>query len=80
MPFLAPYHDTSMQYFFDYGMVAIFSILNLPITNVPIGLNFNNIPMGLQVIGNLHCDYLTIKIAELLEEANLAFWTSPKII
>lgn len=80
MPNLAPYHDTSIKYFFDLGMLGIFNILKLPVTQVPLGLNFEGIPLGVQIIGNKFDDRLTIKTAELLEKEGIAKWVPPKII
>ena len=79
-PAVAPYHDTSIKYFFDIPMVSIFNILKLPVTQVPLGLNYEGIPLGFQIIGNKFDDRLTIKVAELLENEGIAKWVPPKII
>lgn len=79
-PALAPYHDTSLKYFFDIAMVSIFNVLKLPVTQVPLGLNYEGIPLGFQIIGNKFDDRLTIKVAELLEKEDIAKWVHPKII
>jgi len=80
MPILAPYHDTSVKYLFDLAMVGIFNILKLPVTQVPLGLNFEGIPLGIQIIGNQYDDKLTIKTAELLEKEGIAKWVPPNFI
>ena len=80
LPNLAPYHDTSFKYFFDISMTGIWNILKLPVTQIPIGLNFEGLPLGFQVIGNKFEDRLTIKVAELLEKEGIAKWTPPKLI
>ena len=80
LPNLAPYHDTSIKYILDISMVAIWNFLKLPVTQVPIGLNYQGIPLGIQVIGNKFEDRLTIKVAELLEKEGIAKWIPPKLI
>ena len=80
LPIVAPYHNTSIKLLFDIPMVGIFNILGFPVTQVPIGLNYQDIPLGFQIIGNLHQDGLTIKTAELLEDNNICKWVSSKNI
>ncbi|CAG2166990.1 unnamed protein product [Oppiella nova] len=49
----------------SYTMV--FNMLDMTITQVPIGLNSRGLPLGVQVIANAFNDHLTIAVAEELE-------------
>jgi fatty acid amide hydrolase 2 len=79
-PTVAPYHNKSYKYVFDIGILGIFNILGFPVTQVPLGLNKDGIPLGMQIIGLHYMDQLTIKIAELLEKSNKAKWIPPDIL
>lgn len=80
LPNLPPYHNTSIKHFFDIPMVGIWNLLKLPVTQVPLGLNYQGLPLGFQLIGDKYKDRLTIKVAELLEKEGIAKWVQPKII
>ncbi|CAG2172582.1 unnamed protein product [Oppiella nova] len=58
----------------SYTMV--FNILDMTITQVPIGLNSRGLPLGVQVIANAFNDHLTIAVAEELER-RFGGWVPP---
>ncbi|XP_046652428.1 fatty-acid amide hydrolase 2-like [Daphnia pulicaria] len=73
------YHNQSLTRPFDFAYVAIFNILGFPITQVPLGLGSWGVPLGVQVIGNLRNDHLTLAVAAELERA-FGGWVSPSPI
>jgi len=80
MGIVAPYHNTSIKHIMNIIFTGIFNILKLPVTQIPLGLNYKGLPLGCQIIGNKYQDKLTMKVAELLEEANISKWIPPKLI
>ncbi|KAH0568903.1 fatty-acid amide hydrolase 2-A-like isoform X1 [Cotesia glomerata] len=47
--------------------MMIFNAIGLPVTQCPIGLNKNGLPIGFQVVGNVGQDHLTIAVAREVE-------------
>jgi fatty acid amide hydrolase 2 len=79
LPFTAPFHGKSYKYVMDLGMTSIFNILGFPVTQIPLGLNKYNIPIGCQIISGFFYDELTIEIAKILEKEKISYWVPPKI-
>jgi amidase len=50
---------------------------HLPATAAPIGLTRNGLPLGVQIIGPLFGDRITIAVADLLEHAGFGFRPPP---
>lgn len=50
---------------------------HLPASVAPIGISGDGLPIGVQIVGNLHDDHTTIRVAELMEEAGHAFVAPP---
>nr|CAH0104196.1 unnamed protein product [Daphnia galeata] len=73
------YHNQSLTRPFNFAYVAIFNIFGFPITQVPLGLGSWGVPLGVQVIGNLHNDHLTLAVAAELER-EFGGWVSPSPI
>jgi len=61
---------------FQWANTAIFNVLGLPVTQVPIGLSKRGVPMGIQVVGGPDRDKLTIAVAEWLE-GEFGGWVMP---
>ncbi len=80
LPFTAPFHGKSYNHIMDLGMTSIFNILGFPVTQIPLGLNKYNIPIGCQIISGFYYDELTLEIAKVLEREKIAYWIPPKII
>lgn len=55
---------------------AVFNSLQVAITQVPIGLNTNGLPLGVQVIAKAFNDHLTIAVAEEFEK-KFGGWVPP---
>jgi fatty acid amide hydrolase 2 len=60
----------------NFPFSGIFNALELPVTQVPLGLDANGLPLGIQVVGAKGCDHLTIAVAMQLEKA-FGGWTPP---
>jgi fatty acid amide hydrolase 2 len=77
-PSEAPYHNQALwtnpvDWIAYYG---IFNALGLPSTQVCLGLGKNGLPIGIQLITNMNCDYSSIKLAVEIEKA-LGGWCQP---
>ena len=75
-PSPAPRHNHPMFRPADFSYCAIFNVLGVPVTQVPLGLSSNGLPLGVQVIGGLFSDLLTIRIAQEIQEA-FGGWIPP---
>jgi fatty acid amide hydrolase 2 len=74
----APRHNYAMLVPFHAAYTAIFNVLEMPATAVPLGLSATKgVPLGLQVVGNHGQDHLTIATALALEKA-LGGWIPPQ--
>ena len=49
---------------------------SLPVTQCPLGLTDDGLPLGVQVVGAPGNDHVTIRVAEMIEEA-LGGWVPP---
>ena len=81
---LFPTHASSALKHYDslfnmYGVLftAIFNILGLPSTHVPLGFDKNGLPIGIQVIAAPYQDRLCLLVARELEAA-FGGWVAPK--
>eukprot|EP01124_Arcella_intermedia_P032436 TRINITY_DN7567_c0_g1_i1.p1 TRINITY_DN7567_c0_g1~~TRINITY_DN7567_c0_g1_i1.p1 ORF type:complete len:534 (-),score=125.93 TRINITY_DN7567_c0_g1_i1:22-1623(-) len=75
-PRVAPKHNKPLLPPFNWVHTAIFNVLEFPVTNVPLGLNHEGLPLGIQVASIPGNDALTIAIAERLEE-QFGGWVPP---
>jgi fatty acid amide hydrolase 2 len=57
---------------------AIMNVLELPSTQVPLGLNAEGLPLGVQVVSRHGNDHVTIRVALELERA-FGGWTPPAL-
>lgn len=73
----APKHNQPVyKLSFDWVYTAIFNVLELPVTQVPLGLNAEGLPLGIQVVAKQGNDHLTIAVALELERA-FGGWVPP---
>ena len=49
-PTSVPYHYTSYLRPFNFGYWCLFNALRLPVCQVPMGLDSNGLPIGIQVL------------------------------
>ena len=75
-PKLAPYHNEPLLYPFNFGYTGIFNALGLPVTQVPLGLSREGLPMGVQVVSAMNNDHLTMALAAVLS-TDVAGWVNP---
>jgi fatty acid amide hydrolase 2 len=73
---VAPRHGTALLWPVQWGYTAAFNVLEVPVTQVPLGLTADGLPLGVQVVGAPGCDHVTIRVAEALEDA-LGGWVAP---
>lgn len=74
-PKIAPYHNEPIFYPFNFAYTGIFNALGYPVTQVPLGLSKDGLPLGMQVVSTMNNDRLTIAVACELERYK--GWTEP---
>ncbi|MFC1889509.1 amidase [Thermodesulfobacteriota bacterium] len=74
---VAPAHNSPLFRPFDWIYTAIINVMELPSTQVPLGLNDDGLPLGVQVIGIHGNDHKTIAVAMELEKA-FGGWVPPE--
>jgi len=72
----APKHNGPLLRPFHFAYTAILNVMEMPATQVPVGLNKQGLPLGVQVAALHGNDHLTIAVAMELEKA-LGGWTPP---
>lgn len=75
----APKHLRPLALTFHWVYTAIINVLELPATQVPLGLNQDGLPLGVQVVGNHGNDHLTIAVALALEQG-FGGWSPPRLL
>ena len=75
----APRHFGSLLRPFDWAYTAIFNILELPVTQVPMGLSRSGLPLGVQVAAGAGQDHLSIAAAVALEQ-DFGGWVPPSAV
>ena len=73
---VAPRHNHPLFTPFDFAYCGIFNVLGFPATQVPLGLNAQGLPLGVQVIGAPGRDAQTIAVAQALER-QFGGWVMP---
>lgn len=73
----APRHRAPLATPMDWVNTAVVNTLELPATQVPLGLDRRGLPLGVQVIGGHRADHVTIAVAQALEAA-FGGWRPPK--
>lgn len=71
----APKHHTTFLKVFNVSYTSVTTVLQAPITQVPLGLSKEGLPYGVQVIAKPYNDRLTIAVACELER--LSGWIPP---
>jgi len=72
----APVHNKPLLPPFYWVYTAIFNVMEFPSTQVPLGLNSEGIPLGVQVVGTPGNDHITVAVAMELEKA-FGGWVPP---
>jgi len=66
-PTVAPKHHTPLVGPYRVAYTAILNVMELPVTQVPLGLDASGLPLGVQVAAVHGNDHLTIATARFLE-------------
>lgn len=72
----APRHYVPMARTFDWTYCGIINVMQFPSTQVPLGLDNQGLPLGVQVIGPPGKDHVTVAVAMKLEEL-FGGWVPP---
>ena len=75
-PTLAPPHRAPFLPPANWAYTAIFNVMELPVTQVPLGLDRQGLPLGVQIAARHSNDHLTIGVARHLERA-FGGWIPP---
>lgn len=67
-PWPASYHYTAFLRPWNFNLFAIWNAMKLPVTQVPLGLSSEGLPLGIQVVAAPYNDRLTIAVAKRLEK------------
>jgi fatty acid amide hydrolase 2 len=78
LPTPAPLHNESILRIFDTSNTSFFNVMQLPVTAVPMGLNADGLPIGIQVVAGYGNDHLSIAVACELQKGGLAKWVAPR--
>lgn len=75
-PTSVPYHYASYLRPFNFGYWCLFNALKLPVCQVPMGLDSDGLPVGIQVVAAPYNDHLCLAVAKELERA-FGGWVPP---
>ncbi|XP_045394052.1 fatty-acid amide hydrolase 2 isoform X3 [Lemur catta] len=75
-PTVAPKHHVPLTRPFNFAYTGIFNVLGLPVTQCPLGLNAEGLPLGIQVVAGPFNDHLTIAVAQYFEKT-FGGWVCP---
>ncbi|XP_076664700.1 fatty-acid amide hydrolase 2 isoform X1 [Andrena cerasifolii] len=75
-PFPASYHYTAYLRPFNFGYWCLFNVLRFPVCQVPLGLDKNGLPVGVQVVAAPFNDHLCLAVARELEKT-FGGWVPP---
>nr|XP_015802251.2 fatty-acid amide hydrolase 2-B [Nothobranchius furzeri] len=75
-PRVAPKHHNPLFRPFDFAYTGIMNILGLPVTQCPLGLGEEGLPLGVQVVSGKLQDHLTLAVACYLEKT-FGGWRDP---
>ncbi|KAM9398812.1 fatty-acid amide hydrolase 2-A-like isoform 2-T2 [Salvelinus alpinus] len=75
-PHLAPKHHHPLFTPFNFSYTGIFNILGLPVTQCPLGLSEEGLPLGLQLVVGKQQDRLSLATAVFLEKT-FGGWRDP---
>lgn len=75
-PTTALRHNVPLLMPSNFIYTGIFNALYLPVTQVPLGLDSNGLPLGIQVVAGRNNDHLTLAVAEVLER-EFGGWVQP---
>jgi len=71
-PRAAEPHFQPMLSPFDFGFTGAFNAAGCPVTQVPMGLGSEQLPIGIQVVSAHGCDHVTLAVASMLAGSKTA--------
>jgi fatty acid amide hydrolase 2 len=74
---IAPRHGRTVGRPWMIAPMALFNLLGLPVTEVPLGLNPDGLPLGVQVAAGRDRDHVSIAVAAALERS-FGGWVPPR--
>ncbi len=77
-PTAAPKHNKPLFPPFNWQYTGIFNMMEIPVTQVPLGLNHEGLPVGVQVASIHGNDHVTVAVALALEK-EFGGWVAPKL-
>jgi len=77
-PRTAPYHYAPLVQIYNFAYWCIWNVLHVPATQVPLGLNYDGLPLGLQVVATKNRDAHCMRVAEEIER-ELCGWIAPYV-
>jgi fatty acid amide hydrolase 2 len=75
-PVVAPRHNAPLFPPIKWMYTAVMNVLELPVTQVPLGLDKRGLPLGVQVVGAHGNDHVTVAVAVELEKI-FGGWVPP---
>ncbi|XP_070504292.1 fatty-acid amide hydrolase 2 isoform X1 [Chironomus tepperi] len=72
----APFHYVPFLQIYNFGYWAIMNVLHLPATQIPMGLNSDGLPMGIQIAATKNRDRHCLAVAEELDR-QFGGWKAP---
>ena len=75
-PQTAPKHNGTFLKLLNISYTQLFNTLFVAITQVPLGLSKDGLPIGLQVVAAPYNDHISIAVAEALEK-EFGGWIMP---
>lgn len=75
-PFPASYHYSAFLRPFNFGYWCLFNVLRFPTCQVPLGLDEQGLPVGIQVVAAPYNDHLCFAVAKELE-TTFGGWVPP---
>ena len=75
-PVVAPPHNAPLLFPVQWMYTALMNVLELPVTQVPLGLDERRLPLGVQVIGAHGNDHVTVAVGMELEKI-FGGWVPP---
>ncbi len=74
----APRHGRPLLPPVQWAFTAVWNVMEVPATQVPLGLSADGLPLGVQVIGRWGCDHVTVAVAQALEKG-MGGWVPPPV-
>jgi fatty acid amide hydrolase 2 len=75
----APHHDVPKRLPIDWLYTAVWNALELPVSQVPLGLGEAGLPLGVQVVAGHGQDHVAVAVAQALERA-AGGWVWPRAV